>query len=1147
MLPNEHDRAAAEVGAASQRPTTPSAPEQHWRIENLQLVNWGGFEPSVVFEFAPNATLVTGMSGTGKSTILDAYIALMMPAGTAFNGASNAAQVGRARSAEQRNLLSYLRGKTDTTENADGTVDKVLRGGGGHSTWGAIAATFLSDEGARFTAARAYWVPAGASSDRDLTMRFITMDGPLDLTTLEPYAKVGEERFPARQLKAAFTDMRTHESYAAFAQVLYTRLGIGANGDGAKAAQLLVRVQAGQQIRTVDELYKEMVLDQPVTFARADEAIAYFDTLEASYRALETERQKANHLAPITAARAAIEQAQAETDLLGGVALLSSDDGGAGLWRLRKHSSLLAAAVERNRDDARDTQREATEARADMQSVEARLEAAHQEHANAGGTLITELDRQIADARTLSAQRLIERERLVERTRLLGSQLESKEEFALLQTAGSSFLDGYDATETALRTERDNLLADRFPLLERSRALRSEVASLEGRTGRISSSLDTLRREAAAAAGLDPAELPFVAELIEVGPNDGEWRAAIETVLYSSARRMLVPLEALRTFSASIDPLRWNGRLTFEGVERTTSVDRASADPQRIAGKLEYKDSPYEAWVREHVAGSSVNALCVGSANELEGPGLRVTRAGQTRRGRGGSHGTRDARNVIGFDNTDLRAELEAEAAEVDKRIMAITLSAEAKRADQLRLAELRRAYDTLATTTWESIDSAGVQSRIDELEGQRAALLAADGKLSSLQSQIDDLAIQVEVARTRFYSLTKRQEDLATAHEALVDQEDAVRPKLEQLEMEGVLVPEQLEHRLDSAYTQAAEGGPNDIASFPACLQRMATQLDADVAAARDVIDQRTTELTRIFTGYLSRWFDPNLGTSMASFDHYAEILEGIISTGLHERQEEWRRRLVEWSGQHLVPLAMALSAAVDDIDDRLEPINRILHDLPFGATGDTLQIKLRRLHPDSVKAFTRELKMHSATATKGLSDDELQKRFAQLRRFMAKIRRRDDEHLTPELLELVERDVLLDVRRHVDITAERQGADGQRLSTYASLGGKSGGETQELIAFIIGAALRFRLGDQLRARPRFMPVFLDEGFIKSDADFAGRAVQAWIGLGFQIIVAAPIDKFTGLEEHMELYLMISKNQTSGHSFVDVIRHKPVDTEDPV
>ena len=46
------------------------------------------------------------------------------------------------------------------------------------------------------------------------------------------------------------------------------------------------------------------------------------------------------------------------------------------------------------------------------------------------------------------------------------------------------------------------------------------------------------------------------------------------------------------------------------------------------------------------------------------------------------------------------------------------------------------------------------------------------------------------------------------------------------------------------------------------------------------------------------------------------------------------------------------------------------------------------------------------------------------------------------------------------------------------------SGGEGQELIAFILGAALRYRLGEGGQAPPTYGCVVLDEGFVKTDRD---------------------------------------------------------------
>src|SRR3546814_13059993 len=69
-------------------------------------------------------------------------------------------------------------------------------------------------------------------------------------------------------------------------------------------------------------------------------------------------------------------------------------------------------------------------------------------------------------------------------------------------------------------------------------------------------------------------------------------------------------------------------------------------------------------------------------------------------------------------------------------------------------------------------------------------------------------------------------------------------------------------------------------------------------------------------------------------------------------------------------------------------------------------------------------------------------------------------------------ERDRLLDVRRHVEISAERfDHVTGELKATYRTLGEKSGGESQELVAFIVRSALRFRLGEEMRSRPRFAP----------------------------------------------------------------------------
>lgn len=55
----------------------PVQPSDQWKLQTLQLMNWGGFGRWTEVPFSEGTTLLTGGTGSGKSTILDAFIALL--------------------------------------------------------------------------------------------------------------------------------------------------------------------------------------------------------------------------------------------------------------------------------------------------------------------------------------------------------------------------------------------------------------------------------------------------------------------------------------------------------------------------------------------------------------------------------------------------------------------------------------------------------------------------------------------------------------------------------------------------------------------------------------------------------------------------------------------------------------------------------------------------------------------------------------------------------------------------------------------------------------------------------------------------------------------------------------------------------------
>ncbi|MCL1899689.1 MAG: endo-1,4-beta-xylanase, partial [Promicromonosporaceae bacterium] len=258
---------------------------QQWIARDLQVVNWGGYAGPHHLRLAATATLLAGGSGSGKSTLMDAYIALLMPHTTPFNGASNGGVVGRPRGKDQRNVISYARGKLDDSRTEEGTRERVLRGDKA-DTWTAVSLTWVDQGGAEFTALRAWYVPVGATNLDGLTSVRATLDGPLALARLESAAKAKFSRSELGKLELTCFD--TDRDFSAR---VYSTLGIGAAGGGEKAVALLARIQAGQQITTVHRLYNDMVLEEPGTYAKAAEVVEHFDELAATREQMLTAQQ----------------------------------------------------------------------------------------------------------------------------------------------------------------------------------------------------------------------------------------------------------------------------------------------------------------------------------------------------------------------------------------------------------------------------------------------------------------------------------------------------------------------------------------------------------------------------------------------------------------------------------------------------------------------------------------------------------------------------------------------------------------------------------------------------------------------------------------------------------------------------------------
>ncbi|SKC68040.1 ATP-binding protein [Krasilnikoviella flava] len=1101
---------------------------RQWTARSMQLVSWGGYHGYHEVRFAGTTTLLTGASGSGKSTLLDAYIALMMSHTTPFNGASNTATSGRARGQEQRNVVSYARGKLDEERTAGSAraKDRVLRGEAS-DTWSGIAMTWSSQAGERFTALRAWYVPRGAQrTDETVAVRAV-VDADFSLRDLEPLAA---QRFGRTGLTAA--GLTTFDTDKAFAIRLHAALGIGAAGDGEKAMQLLGRIQAGQQITTVDSLYKAMVLEEPETIRVAERAVEHFDELSEVRAEMDTAQRQVDVLRPMLEHRAAIDDAAAQRRVVDALGPDGGPDGGVTpftAWRDRTQLDLLRAGEAENRAQHKAAAERVAVAEERLTAAQGELEQVRADQRRNGGDAIEAAERDVRAAGQRLAEVRRARAELEGHLAPLERDAGTRRELDALHADARRYLDERDTHTDALSEAVVEAAAREKDAMRALAELEREEASLKARRGNVPRELHEAREALARAAGMRAQDVPFVGELLEVRGEYEPWRDAIGLALGGLAVTMLVDEARLDAFRAAIDAVRSPVRVRFEGVPTGLALHEET-DRALLPGRLEVKAGPFGGWLAGRLA-ERFAYVCVDDPTELAHHDLALTRSGQTSEGRRGAHGGQGRASVLGFSN---HRRLEQLAEQIGAAHQELRQASEALAGARLRQkgeADHFVAYSHALRAAWDDLDVRGAEERLGERQERLETLVAGSDVLRALKADEDRLRARVDELYRERAAAQQRVTELGAAWEQLSDQVDQVADAVEHADAGGIEpTPEQVS-RLAELMAQVGWSGVSGtsgsgLADLTTAVAAVVRELDHEREAAQEAERAARAALAALFERFNDTWPDPNRSADPdGAYADFLRIYEELEYQQLYRLRDKWSAHLRQMSGDQLTRLNNGIAQAVAEIRDRMEPVNAILATLPFRDEAHRLRITATPVEAGDVVSFRRRLRELAAVPAGDVPLAEHERRYDRMRRLVDRIRPDSPE-----------RRRLVDVRDHVRVSAECVDRAGNHVSVYDHIAGKSGGESQELVAFIVGAALRYQLGDAGAERPRYAPVFLDEAFIKADARFAGRAVGAWRGLGFQLVVGAPLDKVSALEPHADVVLQAIKDATGRSRLVTLV-----------
>ena len=1062
-------------------------PPTAYILTHLDLYNWGPFGGRHCAEIDPKGTAIIGPTGSGKTTLVDALMTLLT-----HQPRYNLASTGGHES--DRDLISYIRGVSGAGNNS-GDNSHIARPG---KTVTAVSARFSNgDKAIRIGAL--FWIDGSSSAASDLKRLWLFSER--DDQSLDTWLAIHHEG-GARELKQHARDnpgLQTNDSKKAYLAQIRRFFEVGEN-----AFTLLNRAAGLKQLNSIDEIFRELVLDDHSAFDRAAEVASEFDDLAAIHSELETARKQHQSLLPIAETHEKHQAVVAELDqqlALKAILPVWFAQTGYELWNSRKQE------LEKQLEEGREALVSLDET---VRELNSKADTLKDIYLQAGGASIEQLKEQISQQKRW----VEERERHARDYQTLTGKLDLDSTLAPEALARNRQLG-----ETKLRelselagTQDKSLLDLRIrhgKLNETLTELSEEIDRIKARPGsNIDGRYQEFRSELAGALNLDEDSLPFVAELVEVKAEESDWRGAIERAIGGHRLRLLVPPAAMQSALDRINSR--DNRLHVRLLEAQTPQGPARFLDDGFTRKLNFKDHPHREALKQLLAG--IDRHCVDSPETL-----RQTPQGMTQQGlMSGKKGYFEKRDnqrldkgwMTGFNNRDRLAALNKELTET--RQEADTLEQQLKTArrnlkdtqDQIRL------YELLGETEFSTIDLPGAQRELDALQSRLEALTAPGSDVERARQEFESVNQKLEQSRKK---LSQQETTLALLEEKRTQ---ATRRCTELLDRIGEGLTDD-QQALAAGHFRAP--GADQHERLEALERGQREQLDKAIGKLGKQIQGYQLSLTQLMekartidTGALAE-----TGTDIRDIPEYLERLRVLEEEALPQKLERFLSYLNQSSDQGVTQLLAHIQNQVAIIEERIADLNATLRRVDF-QPGRYLRLEPRRVTHESLRTLERAQRQLRADA---LKDDQGESHFKALQNMVALLRDAADNKRT------VGARALLDPRYRLqfEVSVLDRGS-GTVIETRTGSQGGSGGEKEIIASYILTASLSYALCPDGATQPLFGTIVLDEAFSKSSHAVAGRIISALNEFGLHPLFVTPNKEMRLLRAHTRSAILVHR-----------------------
>lgn len=1080
-------------------------------LSEIDCINWGTFNGHHSAVLTPEGLMVTGETGSGKSTFIDGYITLLQGTNGRYNVA--AAQDGESR---DRDVVSYVRGYFASSDSAE---NDCLRG---DTVVSVIRAKFTFEDGRSLIAALILSIDGTSRAKADVKRLYLLMND--DIAVKDLYRGYAEDktRFK-RQLSQDNRYLVHTETYKEYRSHLLQSLGI----ENENAIDLLCRAMGLKQIRNLDEMLRSLVLEEGDFKLRAKASLEESSALHEINDAILDAEAQIEELSMIQDeherhAEATKALKEAEADKLHAESFFA-------------HATL--PHLSRTKDISQRANLEAKEAletsRALKPSLEDEIQGYRAEFESLGGHRIEALEKEAESAREILTSREERARSYTDLTRSLSLVTEiSQANFEHNRAQKTASLNTIEAshadTRSALKTASHELINVENEIKERE----SEIEDLSKRRSNVPMPYQKLRDEISDDLSIDPEDLIYMAELMKVRPSEAQWQSAIERALGMRKLTLLVPEGDERSVTEYVNRRHLGLNFKARSVRADDKFVTPTFKETGFLRKIEWKKHPYRETVKDLLA--HIDLQCV-AESELSATPHSMTQEGLIQYEKG-QFAKNDRHRIddktqwsLGFSSQDRINVLNDLLSNLKPRLTQLRETLKSLETRREALSNQKSKWEQLDQYTWDAINFLPKKKELARLteqlnilrQNQNDTALAerkmkeAKERLDELEKTIEDQIQNLTRKSDAFEKVSEEYRNMAMRSDGFGDIEEAIRLRLQ-------------EYCTDlSEITDAfiiIETAQKDLMNALRAIDKKlnVAREDTKNAERNTVTAMKRYKTKENWEKYSNAWG--------LEFDHRHDYLEHytmLVNEGLPDLKDRFQKKLNSQTTSSLSSLLNHYRDERLEIQDRIDSINEVLERTNF-TPRSLLRIDIAMIKSVMVLEFEAKVQkvlQLASTANESLDSKRLFKALEEvnvlLREALSNPDRKDNKEL-------------LDVRHQMSFTAvEIDRETGAQLNRFGAKGtkGKSGGEKESFTGIILAASLAYVLTPDGSSKVGFSTVFLDEAFSNMSAVIIRRVIQVFKEMGLVLNIITPFKNMDIAKDAASSVLIADKDAGKNQS----------------